>query len=416
MSLALAHSSVAQANRYWSLGEKYTGHNGHFLTYLNELIKEVEFQMNNKKENSRSYEIRKRTFTYLSLIQKNKLSSAAKIRDNEEMKLVRAQIKQIPLPGNTGEQTTINVLEGEQLVPRQVIPFNFQTNFSQGLENTHEHEVSHYLKLVIDAGCAGQAAEVIQSMGTYNDRTGFATIERLADVFGREAGHLTLLPTTFEWGTKNLCLDWSNFKLLIQTHDYLSLHPGCEKLVVESAKVGFESYNDSHRVLDYVRTQLGDNPSWQNFIEKVDKFLGDTFRDQFERALTSNQIGTGALNTFTVTQKTEDIDQINKVGYGFDFLPKKSKGTPNNNPKGKGKGKKNVNDQGKSSKQQPKAKQEAVEKKTKACAWCQSREHATFQCKTYGDGKWDKKSCNRCKGTGHPQEACANPPKAKKSK
>ena len=331
------------------------------------------------------------------------------------MKLVRAQIQQIPLPGNTGEQTTINVLEGEQLVPRQVIPFNFQTNFSQGLENTHEHEVSHYLKLVIDAGCAGQAAEVIQSMGTYNDRTGFATIERLADVFGREAGHLTLLPTTFEWGTKNLCLDWSNFKLLIQTHDYLSLHPGCEKLVVESAKVGFESYNDSHRVLDYVRTQLGDNPKWQDFIEKVDKFLGDTFRDQFERALTSNQIGTGALNTFSVTQKTEDTEQINKVGYGFDFMPK-AKITPINNPKGKGKGRKNVNDSGKNSKQQPKPKREAVEKKSKVCAWCQSREHATFQCKTYGDGKWEKKSCNRYRGTGHPQEACANPPKAKKSK
>ena len=50
MSLALAHSGVAQASRYWSLGEKYTGHNGHFLTYLNELIKEAEYQMDNKKK------------------------------------------------------------------------------------------------------------------------------------------------------------------------------------------------------------------------------------------------------------------------------------------------------------------------------------------------------------------------------
>ena len=79
MSLALAHSSVAQASRYWSLGEKYTGYNGHLLTYLSELTKEVEYQMN-KKEHSRAYEIRKRTFTYLSLIQKNKLPSGVKIR------------------------------------------------------------------------------------------------------------------------------------------------------------------------------------------------------------------------------------------------------------------------------------------------------------------------------------------------
>ena len=120
--------------------------------------------------------------------------------------------------------------------------------------------------MVIDAGCALQAAEVIQSMGPYNDRTGFATVGRLADVFGRGAGHLNLLPTKFEWGTKNLYLGWADYKLMIQTHDYLNLHSGCEKLVVESAKVGFETYNDAHRVLDYVRTQLGDNPSWAIFI------------------------------------------------------------------------------------------------------------------------------------------------------
>ena len=169
------------------------------LTYLNELIKEVEFQMNNKKENSRAYEIRKRTFTYLSLIQKNKLSPSTKVRTNEQMLVVRAMIKQIPLPGSDGEAHTVNVNIKDANVPHIVSSvFRYKTNYSGDLTTEHEHEVSHYLKLVIDAGCAMQAAEVIQSMGTYNDRIGFATIERLADVFGREAGHLTLLPTKFE--------------------------------------------------------------------------------------------------------------------------------------------------------------------------------------------------------------------------
>ena len=209
MSLVLAHSSNAQASRYWSLGEKYTGHNGHFLTYLNELIKEVEYQMNNKKEHSRAYEIRKRTLTYLSLIQMNKLSPGAKIRDNSDMMLVRAMIKQIPLSKETGKPYTVHVNNQKHEVTSAP---EFNTNYAGNLDSEPEHEVSHYLKLVIGAGCAHQAAEVIQSMGPYNGRTGFATIERLADVFGREAGYLTLLPTKFGWGNKNLYLDWAAYK------------------------------------------------------------------------------------------------------------------------------------------------------------------------------------------------------------
>ena len=193
-----------------------------------------------------------------------------------------------------------------------------------------------------------------------------------------------------------------------------------KKMVVEAAKLGFEKYNDAHRILDYVRTQLGDNPRWVDFISYVDKFLGDIFRDQFERAVSENKIGTGALSTFGVIQNNDEIDQINKVAYNFEFLPKdnnKGKGG-----KGKGKGKKinnyNNNDSGKNSKQQPKTKQvvSGDKKNTKVCAWCQSKDHPTYLCKSYGDGKWADKECNRCKGTGHPQEACVNPPKSKKSK
>ena len=158
MSLALAHSSNAQASRYWSLGEKYTGHNGHFLTYLNELIKEVEYQMNNKKEHSRAHEIRRRTYTYLCLIQKNKLSAGDKIRDNHDMCVVRTMIKDIPLMKDDSTTYMITV-NGEQMEVSS--SFNFGTNLAGDLYTECENEVSHYLKLVIDAGCAEQAAEVI---------------------------------------------------------------------------------------------------------------------------------------------------------------------------------------------------------------------------------------------------------------
>ena len=408
MTLALSHSNVAQSSRYWSLGEKYTGHNGHFLTYLNELIKEVEYQMNNKKEYSRAHEIRKRAYTYLCLIQKNKLSAGEAIRDNHDMCVVRTMIKDIPLMKDDSENYTITV-NGEQLVVSS--SFNFGTNLAGDLTTECENEVSHYLKLVIDAGCADQAAEVIQSMGPYNNRTGFATIERLADVFGRDAGHLTLLPTNFEWGTRNLFLDWSAYKLMIQTHDYINLHPGCETLVVQSAKVGFEKYIDAIRVLDHVRVQLGQNPSWSDFIISVDKFLGDTYRADFEKAVINKEIPTRALNTFSITDDPENIqvEQINKVGQGK-FLPKDK--TPDDN-KGKVESKKSKNDFGKPLFAQPKKEEQKGQNK-KGCAWCQSKDHYTNLCTNYGGGRWSKKKCNRCSGFGHPQDVCPNPPKNKK--
>ena len=98
MSLAMSHANSAQANRYWSLGEKYTGLNGSFITYLNELVKEVEFQLGQKKENTRAFEIRHRALAYLSLIQRLKLASGEAIRKHDEMIVIRYMIRHHPLP------------------------------------------------------------------------------------------------------------------------------------------------------------------------------------------------------------------------------------------------------------------------------------------------------------------------------
>ena len=98
MSLAMSHANSAQANRYWSLGEKYTGLNGSFITYLNELIKEVEFQLWQKKEHTRAIEIRHRALAYLLLIQRLKLASGEAIRTHDEMIVVRYMIQNNPLP------------------------------------------------------------------------------------------------------------------------------------------------------------------------------------------------------------------------------------------------------------------------------------------------------------------------------
>merc|ERR1711989_52180 len=195
--------------------------------------------------------------------------------------------------------------------------FNFGTTYCGDLKTLNEQEVSHYLKLVIDAGCANEAHGVIETMGQYSQRTGFATIERLADVYGRRSGNIATLPTEFPWAQKNLHLDWSEYKLQIITHNYLELHAGCEQLVVACAKRGFDKYQDSHRLLDYIRTTLGDEPSWSKLVETVDRFLGDSHRQIFERNVLYNNVGTSKTNAVL---SSEDIYHVNKVG--FEFLPK----------------------------------------------------------------------------------------------
>merc|ERR1711989_238676 len=76
---------------------------GSFITYLNELVKEVEFQLWQKKENTRAFEIRHRTLQYLLLIQKLKLASGEAIRTNDEMIVIRYMIRTHPLPEHQGK-------------------------------------------------------------------------------------------------------------------------------------------------------------------------------------------------------------------------------------------------------------------------------------------------------------------------
>ena len=179
-------------------------------------------------------------------------------------------------------------------------------------------------------------------------------------------------------------------------------------MMVSCATEGFGNYNNSNRILDYIRTSCGEKAPWADFKKYVDKFLGDLHRSQFTKAIMHNDNGLAAMTTAAVLNP-EDPEYINYVQNQFKPKGKKGKGKGKNqkskgknnqqfsnppNSKGKGGGKNNNNNN------------------TKKCAWCGSNHHS-HQCKTHGDGKWDTKQCNRCKGFGHPQAACITPMKKK---
>ena len=235
------------------------------------------------------------------------------------------------------------------------------------------------------------------------DRNGFDTIARLAHTYGRDAGQVTNLPHNFVWGKGDLAVDWNNYKQMLDTCEYIAIHPQNESSMVTCALIGFEQYNNSYRILDNVRTQAGERPTWNDFKTAVDNFLGDIWRRQFETAMVKNVDNIQAMTASSVFAQT--TPQINYVNSQF-----RGKQMKSNKGKGKGRG----NKQPKQTEQyKPTEPSTDVKMKMNKCAWCDMTNHASYECKTFGKGRWDGKQCNRCKGYNHPPSICPSPGKKK---
>ena len=302
------------------------------------------------------------------------------------------------------------------------------------LPNKNEREVGAYLMKIVDAAVTGHARNVLIAMGNPKDRNGFTTIERLADVYGRNAAHVAMLPMLFEWGKSNIQADWSEYKAKLIATQYLKLHPSNEATMVMAAQIGFQKYHHYHRLLDHLRIDVGENPKWEPFYKSVDRFIGDTHRTQFQHAIIKNENGLAAMSAAGVFE-TMHVNGVSNQFRSMNAI-KKVEGTgKGKNAKSKGKAKNDKTNQSKPSTQNNsnasnsgKGKNNSNANKTQnnsnannsnkkgaqRCAWCGDAGHKHYECKTKGNGKWDKKYCNKCKGVGHPHEVCATPTKNKK--
>ena len=66
-----------QQQRYWQHEEKFTGLNGTWLGYVNELIKETKYQLEHTKENTALHKVRERAMKLLQLIYNLRLQQKA---------------------------------------------------------------------------------------------------------------------------------------------------------------------------------------------------------------------------------------------------------------------------------------------------------------------------------------------------
>ena len=171
-----------QQARYWQHEEKFTGMNGTWLGYINELIKEVKYQMDQTKEGTMLYKVRERACKLLQLIYNHRIQTRegfehpqmTRYISNIKKKALIA-VKRDSLDSFDDIDTDIEgeyVDPGEHWIPEK--PFRI---------------VAEYLLNIIESSIAGPAHDVIQNLGFDRDRNGYLALQRLAEAFGRSALH-----------------------------------------------------------------------------------------------------------------------------------------------------------------------------------------------------------------------------------
>ena len=411
------HTSIVQEQRWWSQSSKFSGLNGTFLGFITELKKELEHNCRKQKDKTRNWVICNRALRYVTIIHNFSLSTKKDLEEHPNLMKMRRVIDHIPLPSVLRSNPVTVQIDGHDVEINSDVelePAEGQNSigFPKGwLKTESAREVSTYLKNIIESAVTGPALDTIKHMGMSRDRNGFDTLTRLAVTYGRDAGQVVNLPHNFVWGLGDLAVDWTNYKQMLDTCEYIQLHPTNESAMVTCALMGFENYNNSYRILDNVRTQVGERPNWIQFKEAVDKFLGDIYRRQFEQAMIKNTDNIQAMTASSVfAQTTPQINYVNSQFRGKQW----KNNSENNRNKGKGKGKGRGNRQPKQPGQyKPTEQSTDVKMQMNKCAWCDYTNHSSHECKTFGKGKWDGKQCNKCKGYNHPPAICPSPGKKK---
>ena len=306
--------------------------------------------------------------------------------------------------------------------------------------------IGEYIQNLLEASLTGQPLEVIQITHHERCRNGFVSLCRLADVYGRGMEQDAMGPASFRWGTANLHKDWADYKILIEGSRYLAQYKGFDPIVCGAARRGFQRYNDHKRLLDHLRVSTDENkPIWRTFRKEVDRFLGDSHRQEYNEAAIANANGLMAMDTSAVMERQplkvaqvkryvpfsplkppETISDTNTKSGG----KSKKKGSGKGKGAGKGSGGKNNNNNKKEEKnsgppatekkqnnknskkkENNNSNNENNNKKEKSkktnCAWCYKDDHRSHNCKDLvAKAKWKTHKCKKCQGNGHPPSIC----------
>ena len=234
-------STPLQQARYWQRPEKFTGLNGTWLGYVNELIKETKYQLENTKEQTMVYKVRERAMKFLQLIYNLRIQDRYDFANNERLldyvKIIsakplmkkRARNPQDPNASTTEVDTDIEVHDEDEPGDHWIRDKPFRL-------------VAEYLQNIVESSTDGPAHDVLQNLGFDRDRNGYQSLKRLCEVFGRSAQHTACIPQNFIWGTNSLHSDWARYKNIIDGGLYLATHTTNGPIVVSCAKNGFLAY------------------------------------------------------------------------------------------------------------------------------------------------------------------------------
>ena len=78
-------STQFQKARYWQHAETFTGLNGTWLGYVNELIKEIKYQLESTKENTMIYKVRERAMKLLQLVYNLRINDGSTFTTHERL-------------------------------------------------------------------------------------------------------------------------------------------------------------------------------------------------------------------------------------------------------------------------------------------------------------------------------------------
>ena len=226
---------------------------------------------------------------------------------------------------------------------------------------------------------------------------GLELLGRLIEVYGRKPLQTATLPYTFDWSSDKLNVCWNRYKIKLQEDNFFETHPSLTSTAIAYAKKGFEKHEIGPRLLDYIRTELGEGHefTWDEFCNKVERFLGDPYRRKFNNLTLDSKICDGMIgfdnpkdyDPASICQIKNYKDSPNQYPH-IEFLQKVAKVI-------KKASKKNVN-KTKSGKRIP-----------PICGWC-GKNHPTYLC-LKPRTKWMNHRCTNCKGLGHPKTVCTSP-------
>ena len=384
--------------------QKYNGYNEPLISFVEKLYHKCRQAYEQLDEKILLYKILYITTSILEVVYYFNISTTDQFKNNQWIHYyineVRRKCKPPTLQNDIDKVCKQNG-KGEAYHVRT-------TNKYGPEEHPYIKDVSTILCEILLKSTKGPALEMLTEYikERNNDRNGIDMLNRLIEVFGTSPIQVAMIPYLFDWTKFSLDKSWSEYKKCLNTENFFEIHPTLTSTAIAYAKLGFEKHEAGIRLLDYLRIALGEGSEykWTEFEAHVNKYLGNVYRRNFERAMLENKASNKLLGIDASWKDETVMDICNIKNYrdkpdqfpGVEFLKKAIKII-------------------KKEKKSSTKKTSKGKKIPPVCGWC-GRNHPSYACLRKNVKKWENHYCTNCGGKGHPKTVCTSQQTEKKNK